>query len=398
MNVAILLSTTSFEDFFARRLGLTRDRYVRSWRGGWVWSYCRMLQANGLRPLIYVASRESDQLAETPEGWRVRFLRLRRDLDTVMRFPGRQRGRVLRYGMSVLNAVALRGALDRALDADDIAVLALQEYWTGRFDLLSGDLDRPFVAIDQGPLDAGAFRRVKRRTLHRADRVVVQTEVEGNCVRAHGGRAERIPNAIDHGFWCPSDEPSVERGLVVSVARLADDHKRLSDLIRAVARLGESWRLEIAGEGPDRARLERLVDELGIAHRARLSGFIGDKRALRTLLRRADVFALPSAREGLPLALLEAMSTGAAPVCTNIPAMAEVVTDGVDGLLVPVGRPDALSRAIAQAGERRAQLASAARATIEHAYTEAAVGPRLSAVLREVALGRAGIELPAGAR
>jgi hypothetical protein len=51
-RVALLLSTDTFESFFERKVDLTRDEYVNRWRGGWVWSYCRMLKEQKIDPLV----------------------------------------------------------------------------------------------------------------------------------------------------------------------------------------------------------------------------------------------------------------------------------------------------------------------------------------------------------
>lgn len=85
------------------------------------------------------------------------------------------------------------------------------------------------------------------------------------------------------------------------------------------------------------------------------------------------------------MALLEAMSCGAAVVGSHIPAIAEVVTDGHDGLLVPARDPSRLATGIREAHERRAQLGRAARATIESRYSQGALGKRLVEVLEAAA-------------
>jgi glycosyltransferase involved in cell wall biosynthesis len=85
------------------------------------------------------------------------------------------------------------------------------------------------------------------------------------------------------------------------------------------------------------------------------------------------------------MALLEAMSCGAAVVGSDIPAIAEVVTDGHDGLLVPARDPSRLAMGLKEADERRAQLGRAARATIEARYSQGALGKRLVEVLEAAA-------------
>ena len=95
--------------------------------------------------------------------------------------------------------------------------------------------------------------------------------------------------------------------------------------------------------------LERLAAELGIADRVQYLGFVSRGSEVRDLYRRAAVLALPSAYEGLPMVLLEAMSCGTPVVGSEIAAIAEVIDHGRTGLLVPVGAPDRLAAALRDA-------------------------------------------------
>jgi glycosyltransferase involved in cell wall biosynthesis len=114
----------------------------------------------------------------------------------------------------------------------------------------------------------------------------------------------------------------------------------------------------------------------------RYLGFVSDTAALRHLYLNASVLALPSAYEGLPMVLLEAMSCGLPVVGSDIPAIAEVVEDGVTGLLVPVGNPARLARALREAVDRQDELGPAARESILANYDQSVVGPRLADMLR----------------
>jgi glycosyltransferase involved in cell wall biosynthesis len=125
--------------------------------------------------------------------------------------------------------------------------------------------------------------------------------------------------------------------------------KDQAGLLRAVATLPAGRRpapvLVLVGLGPLEADLRTLADELGIAERVL---FAGSRDDVFALLPAFDVFALSSRFEGLPIALLEAMASGVAPVATTVGGIPEVVTDGRDGLLVPPGDVDALAGALAR--------------------------------------------------
>jgi len=122
--------------------------------------------------------------------------------------------------------------------------------------------------------------------------------------------------------------------------------KDQATLLRAFASLPDApadTRLVLVGLGPLEDTLRGLATELGIADRVVWPGSRDDVFAL---LPAFDTFVLSSQFEGLPIALLEAMATGVAPVATSVGGIPEVITDGRDGLLVPAGDPGALAAAL----------------------------------------------------
>ena len=154
---------------------------------------------------------------------------------------------------------------------------------------------------------------------------------------------------------------------VVAIGRLVEK-KGLEVLVRAAAKLDPSVVVEIVGDGPQRARLERLAQG-----RVRFAGALPHAEALARL-RGASAFALPCRelpsgdRDGLPVALVEAMSAGVPVVTTPVGGIGELVRDGESGLLVAPGDADALAAAIASVlgdAALRARLATAGRAATE---------------------------------
>src|SRR5205823_1568851 len=111
-------------------------------------------------------------------------------------------------------------------------------------------------------------------------------------------------------------------------------------------------------------------------------GFVARGSELRDLYRRATVLALPSAYEGLPMVLLEAMSCGTPVVGSDIAAIAEVIDHMRTGLLVPVANPERLAAALRSAVARHDELGAAARNEILTHYDQTVVAPRLVAALR----------------
>ena len=134
--------------------------------------------------------------------------------------------------------------------------------------------------------------------------------------------------------------------LVVGTVGNFTAKKDQATLLRAVAELSPAGRDVVAvlvGLGPLEEDLRALAVELGVGGRVR---FPGSRDDVFALLPAFDVFVLSSRFEGLPIALLEAMATGVAPVATRVGGIPEVITDGQDGLLVDPGDPAALAGAL----------------------------------------------------
>lgn len=132
-----------------------------------------------------------------------------------------------------------------------------------------------------------------------------------------------------------------ERPLVLVAARLSHQ-KGIAGLLRAAARVPGAV-FVVAGDGPERVRLEAQADDLGVRER---TVFLGHREDIPDLLAVCDLFVLPSLFEGLPLSVLEAMQAGKPVVATAIGGTSEAVVPGETGFLVPPGDPVALADAI----------------------------------------------------
>ena len=160
--------------------------------------------------------------------------------------------------------------------------------------------------------------------------------------------------------------------LILAVAR-HEYPKGLDVLLRAFpavrARLPAARLLVAGGEGNQTAALQALAGELHLDEALR---FLGARTDVADLLCAADVFVLPTRREGFPGAVLEAMALEAPIVASAIPAVAEAVTGGEHGLLVPPDDPEALAGAIIAVLESPAvarERALAARARFRDCFT-----------------------------
>ncbi len=158
-----------------------------------------------------------------------------------------------------------------------------------------------------------------------------------------------IENAVDIGE--ERAEPGNDPPLVLSVGRLKAP-KDFGTLLGAVSLLPpESYRLAIAGDGPDRPALLAEAERLGLNGSLEL---LGDRGDIGELYRKADVFVLASRSEGMPMSVLEAMATGVPVVASAVGGVPEVVVTGETGLLVEPGDPEALAAAIRKLLDDRA--------------------------------------------
>jgi colanic acid/amylovoran biosynthesis glycosyltransferase len=136
---------------------------------------------------------------------------------------------------------------------------------------------------------------------------------------------------------------------VLCVARLAPT-KGQRILIEAIGQLVEDGRLlqlRLVGDGPDRESLEQLVRERQLAGNIFFEGSV-NQDDIRGFYEAADVFALASFAEGIPVVLMEAMSMEIPCIATCINGIPELIRDGVDGLLVPPSDTRAMAAAIAR--------------------------------------------------
>jgi glycosyltransferase involved in cell wall biosynthesis len=144
----------------------------------------------------------------------------------------------------------------------------------------------------------------------------------------------------------PQETLIPKTSVVVGAAGRLVDIKRISDLIQALGLLSPEFpdlRLEIAGDGPEAASLERQVVGLNLKSRVR---FLGWRTDMGAVLRTWDIFAMPSLTEGFPMAALEAMAQGLPVVASNVGGLPELVEDGRTGMLVPPADVGALANAL----------------------------------------------------
>jgi glycosyltransferase involved in cell wall biosynthesis len=255
------------------------------------------------------------------------------------------------------SAVAAAG---RPLVAKLVSDPAYERAW--RYGLFRGSIEDFSRAPDRR---LAALRRLRTASLRRARRVVVPSRYLAEIAAGWGLDRSRIEVLVNPAPPLRDVPPAeLDDDTLVFVGRLTTQ-KALPDALRAVAAV-ERARLIIVGDGPERATLERLTEELGLDGRVTFEGARSRDEVLR-ILAGARAALLSSAWENLPHAAVEALSVGIPVVSTAVGGVPEVVRDDGNGLLVPAGDVEALAAAIRRVvedDELRDRLAQAARPSV----------------------------------
>lgn len=193
------------------------------------------------------------------------------------------------------------------------------------------------------------------------------------CGAEHWPKIETTPLGVDPDRFLPQPIRSIGSIFeVICVGRLVAA-KGQHVLLAAIHKLrdrGRSIRLRLVGDGPERASLEQAARRLGIQDSVIFEGSVNQDQ-IRALFARADVFALASFAEGIPVVLMEAMAMEIPCVTTWITGVPELIRDSVDGLLVAPSDDLAMADAIARLmddSELRRRLGAAGRRRVIDKY------------------------------
>lgn len=167
--------------------------------------------------------------------------------------------------------------------------------------------------------------------------------------------------------------------------------KGIGTLIKAFHELDlPGKRLQLIGEGPQRAELEALAASLGETDRIQFLGYREDRLEL---LKQFDVFVLPSSLEGIPRCLMEAMAAEVPIVATNIPGCTDLIAPGETGILFELDDAAALTSRLMQLASQadlRRELATNGRQLILDKYSAAAMANNYTDTYAELVGERAG--------
>ena len=290
----------------------------------------------------------------------------------------------------------------------------------GRFAALAAGDARPPIIVHTfhghvlrgyfDPLRTASFREIERQLARRSTRLIaVSPEVRDDLVEIGVAPREKfsvIRLGIDLDSRITSTRESREelrslfgippdRFVIGWIGRMTAI-KRLEDVLLAVRDLrarGVDATLCLVGDGPDREDIERRAHELGIARHILSVGYQRDVAPYYAFL---DALLLPSANEGTPVVAIESLAARKPVVATRVGGVPDVVVDGTDGFLVPVGdvngMVDALER-LAHDPELRARMGEAGCARVVPRYRVERLVDDVDALYREL-LVDAGLPLP----
>ncbi len=235
------------------------------------------------------------------------------------------------------------------------------------------------------------YNWIDRQCMRRMDRILAVSAGSADILAGYGIPREHVtvvPNAIESAKLVGDAllrraQPDGPLRLVAA-GRLSPE-KGQDVLARALALLPAEADVvvDVYGDGPGQAALERQIDALGIAGRMVLRGFVDD---VLPILKAADGMVLPSRSEGMPNILLEAWSQKAPVISTTVGGVPEMVEDGATGLLCPPEDPEALAARMAWAAGHRdafALMGEAGHDVVSSRYTYAAQAALLERVYSE---------------
>ena len=196
-----------------------------------------------------------------------------------------------------------------------------------------------------------SFRSLTEFSIRKSDGITAVSEYLRCETVKHFGipkdRIKVIPNFVDIARYqrdvhpCHRSKLSKPGEKIVTHISNFRPVKRVEDVMRTFVEVAKKIpaRLLLVGDGPDRARVQQLGEELGVAEQVT---FLGKQNSVIELLSCSDLFLLPSETEAFGLVALEAMACGVPVVATRTGGIPEVVTHGENGYLAPIGDVDAM--------------------------------------------------------
>lgn len=228
-------------------------------------------------------------------------------------------------------------------------IIVLQKFYSAIAVLsLLGTKQKVFISERSSPLfkwslPVSIFNKIVF-TIIKPDGIIAQTSIAAEYQRKYYGNKvpiKIIPNIVREVKLYPEIK---RENFILAVGRLNDHLKGFDRLIEALVLMKNDWHLYLAGGDEEGIELKTLAKNLGVENRIK---FLGKVKEMDELYARAGIFVIPSRSEGFPNALVEAMAAGLPCVAFDfIAGPRDIITDGVDGIVVEDGNLEKMANAI----------------------------------------------------
>jgi glycosyltransferase involved in cell wall biosynthesis len=279
---------------------------------------------------------------------------------------------------------------------DIIIANAGREYWPSALAAMFQGVKILFVRHQTDPI-----RRTTRWLINsHVDAVIAVSGAVKQALIASGIREDKM-TLIHNGVALTKFDPySIDREAIRKELGITADElligtigklnrgKGVYELLRAVGLTarGNGWiKLVFVGDGEAREGLETEAEELGIREKVI---FTGTRKDVERIYAAMDVFVLPSTcEEAFGMVLIEAMAMGKPVIGTMVGGIPELISDGINGILIPPGDENALAEAILKYLTDRdfaARVAASGRQTVESQFTDMTLGDRFEKVFKRL--------------
>jgi len=230
---------------------------------------------------------------------------------------------------------------------------------------------------------------IERLLIRITDKIIFISQAAKNSFLPHLKFNENKASIIYNGVRDTHVRANLEEFnfKVATVASLTEHkgHRYLLEAARIVLDRIPQGRFFIIGEGPLAEELKQQVSDLGIESSVK---FLGQRKDIYKILSGMNLFVLPSLREGLGIAAIEAMAVGLPVVVTNVGGLPEVVRDGLSGLIVPPAEPALLAEkiiAIFKHPDKLMAMGRESRRLFEEKYKAESMAEKLEKLYMEIA-------------
>jgi starch synthase len=454
-TIALLPCCDLFEDFFDT-IGMSLETYCTELTGGWQFNYIESLQLIGVRTVIFFFSARVSQktrFVHIPTGATICVLppsRVYRAYRAVRRQAGniwkRLKGKpsevkaagsiqvnsaesthrspigVLKHGVMSLGSYLSTplGLLMRELRSEGCDAILCQDYEYARFDvcvLLGKFMRLPVFATFQGgdKLPSPFEYPFRWLSLRASSGLIIASQIERQRVQAFykvpATKLVPIFNPMDVTTWRATgrDEARAELG-IPSDARVVAYHGRIQIWQKGLDILLEAWdrvcrerpgkdlRLLLVGTGGDADELHRRIDAMQLKGVVWIDEYVRDRNAIQRYLSAADVYTLPSRKEGFPVAPIEAMACSLPVVAADVAGISDILEKGETsgGLIVPREDVKALALALGRILDDEAwrrELGKRARLRAEECFSFEVIGQQLRDTLltQKILSGKASV-------